>query len=208
MQTKSSERESLSSQYYASSSENGEGRTCNCLYVTASLLSKLSDGKAHGDLTPTSVMLSNFRDTLGLCSTITSCNYCTSIRDNTMLLATVACYMGKICRRVSARYESLRRAHMERRPLSSSLAGECAWDALAYYGVSNVWFSTYHVQDDAERLEVLRSIMSVQIKDFWELLTILKGKAGQNNGSLAMLAGAEAEARRLVLILEQNIPRP
>jgi hypothetical protein len=50
--------------------------------------------------------------------------------------------------------------------------------------------------------------MSVQIKDFWELLTILKGKAGQNNGSLAMLAGAEAEARRLVLILEQNIPGP
>jgi hypothetical protein len=206
MQTESSERESLSGQHYSASDKDGRGRTCNCLYVTASLLSKLSDGKAHGDLNPTSVMLSNFRDTLGLCSTITSCNRCTSMRDNTMLLATVACYMGKICRRVSARYESFRRARMERRPLSSSLAGEGAWDALAYHGVSNVWFSTYHVQDDAERLEVLRSIMSVQIKDFWELLTILKRKSGQNNGSLAMLTGAEAEARKLALILEQNLP--
>lgn len=95
---------------------------------------------------------------------------------------------------------------MKRRPLSPSLAGECAWNALAYHGLSNVWFSTYHVQDDAERLEAWRSIMSVHIKDFWELLTILKGKSAQNSGSLAMLAGAKAEARKLALILEQHLP--
>ncbi|RYP41966.1 hypothetical protein DL767_000597 [Monosporascus sp. MG133] len=200
-----SERESLSSRYGAFD-DDGVIRLCNCLQVTASLLNKLSDEKVHGDLTPTSVMLRNFRDTLGLCSTITSCNWCTSMSDNTMLLATVACYMGKICKRVSARYESFRRAHIERRTIPPPLAVEKAGDGLSYHGISNVWFSTYHVQDDAERLQVLRSIMSVQTKDFWELLTILKGRSGENNGSLVMLAGAEAETRKARLVLEQNLP--
>ena len=125
-----------------------------------------------------------------------------------MLLATVACYMGKICRRVSVRYESLRKAHIERRPISSLLAGQEAGDVLSYHGVSEVWFSTYHVQDAAERLQVLRSIMSVQIIGFRKLLAILKVRSGENNGSLAMLAGAEAEAEKAQLILEQTLFAP
>lgn len=95
------------------------------------------------------------------------------------------------------------------RPRGSEEDASGAAGALHFSnGGDDMWFSSYRVGSNYERMQVLRCIVTVQVAEFWRLLEKLRARAGAGKGHLVLLAEAEARTKKARALLRASAGRP
>lgn len=74
-------------------------------------------------------------------------------------------------------------------------------------GADDVWFSTYHIKGNGERMQVLGCLEMVQLKEFSRLLERLKTRAGSRRGDLVLLTEAEKRIKAVRSTLRVSLAR-
>ncbi|KAL2760689.1 hypothetical protein ACRALDRAFT_1066833 [Sodiomyces alcalophilus JCM 7366] len=80
---------------------------------------------------------------------------------------------------------------MSSRPASDGRAAAAVVGAEAAAAADEMWFSTYRVEGSWEWLQVLTTLVTVQITGFCQVLAKLKTRAGSQRGQLELLVEAE-----------------
>ncbi|RYO99262.1 hypothetical protein DL763_001626 [Monosporascus cannonballus] len=62
-------------------------------------------------------------------------------------------------------------------------------------GADEMWFSTYRIESSRERLQVLNTLVTVQMTEFSQVLEKLKTRAGRQRGQMELLIEAEKRAQ-------------
>ena len=204
-------------------SQNKDGNHCRCLNLIARLLEDLGAKSTSSDRVAIDVLLGYLRGVLVNCTTILDCKWCTPLSEHNMLLAMAVVYMSTICERIVLCYLGLCRAGEREQPRLSSTAWatpgndrggatEETYDlngiAGAGIGPDDMWFSTYRIDSSSERMQVLRCLVMVQLKNFWRLLKRLRARAGSRRSHLVLLAKAEKKVKmvRMALSNQRSLP--
>jgi hypothetical protein len=121
-------------------------------------------------------------------ATILDCDMCRQQRESNMLLAMAGHYMGTISERIVSCYIRLK----------EDMHSEDAKDDPT----AELWFSSYHIDNKSERMQVVGSLVWVQLAEFSQLLQRLKQRTGLRSGPGGLLAETEkkVEAARTVLM--------
>ncbi|KAK4220791.1 hypothetical protein QBC38DRAFT_493430 [Podospora fimiseda] len=167
------------------SNPSSRGPSCSCLQLAACLVEDLSAKAAASDRADIDVLLGDFRSGLAQCSAIINCERCVTARENNMLLAMAAKYMSTICECVAVCYAEMRRTQQGS---SSSNPDE-------------IRFSTYLIENNRERIQVLGCLVNVQINEFAQMVARLKSRPGVRRGHLMLLTEAGNKVNTLQAIL-------
>jgi hypothetical protein len=58
-----------------------------------------------------------------------------------------------------------------------------------------MWFSTYRIESSRERLQVLLTLVTVQMSEFSQLLEKLMGRASRQSGQIELLIEAKKRSQ-------------
>ena len=173
---------------------------CDCLRLAACLLEDLGTTSTGADEVGIDGLLGCCRESLSGCHKALCCARCESRSESVMLLAMVA-------QAISALYEKLAkrvvRLVSQGDGEGSGNGPEAVHDPASQPLVSNsdsqgaveIWLSNYRIDNKAERNQVILSLIMVQLAEFCQLLSQLKGRAGNREMHQAPLASAERRVR-------------
>ncbi|KAF2690583.1 hypothetical protein K458DRAFT_454577 [Lentithecium fluviatile CBS 122367] len=163
--------------------------SCHCREFTTSLFEELCAESAGTQQTSLDALLGYFRGAMTHTATILDCDQCRLQLESNMFLAMAGHYMGTMSERIVASYLQLRRE------LKDS-------EILLEEGIGDMWFSTYRIENKAERMQVLGSLVWVQLAEFSHLLEKLKKRAGLRSGPGVLLSETDkkVKAARSVLL--------
>ncbi|KAL8991100.1 MAG: hypothetical protein Q9169_007948 [Polycauliona sp. 2 TL-2023] len=204
----------------------GDGQDgCSCLTLTACLLEELGAENARSEPATMDLLLGTLRWALAGCTGILDCERCTSLSDNNMLLGMVGQYMSILCERIVVCYIELQRAQHQgqtmEQPSRSALptggdsvsgrskeANRMTMSKPGVAAAADIWFSTYRIDNDSERMQVLRCLARVQLAEFSRLLGKLQARAGSRRGHLVLLTEAEKRIKAVRLMLRAQLGQP
>ncbi|KAL2140165.1 hypothetical protein VTI28DRAFT_4181 [Corynascus sepedonium] len=202
-------------------------RVCCCLQVAACLVEDLGAKAAAGNRATMDVHLGDFRGALAQYGNILDCKRCAAAREINMLLAMAAKYMGTLCERIVVCYTELKRTQGRHYP---PVSANSSWDDAimvregSFDGFDNrsrsvfsktvgrtdglmdeIRFSTYRIESNVEKMHVLRSLVTVQVTEFGQMLARLKKRPGIRRGHLALLTEARGKVHVLELMLRGSL---
>lgn len=202
-------------------------RVCCCLQVAACLVEDLGAKAAARNRATMDVHLGDFRGALAQYGNILDCKRCAAAREINMLLAMAAKYMGTLCERIVVCYTELKRTQGRHYP---PVSANSSWDDAimvredSFDGFDNrsrsvfsktvgrtdglmdeIRFSTYRIESNAEKMHVLRSLVTVQVTEFGQMLARLKKRPGIRRGHLALLTEARGKVHISELMLRGSL---
>lgn len=199
--------------------ETLEQAECNCLQLTASLLGDLGDINARSHATALDTLVEFSRDAVSKCCAALDCAQCVSTRPaNALLLCMASKYISMLYERISLSYNMMERTARietqygeyndeEDEDEDEDLDDEAwedskveNWDEERLYK----WFASEQKPNPHKRLEVIRRIITLQLSNFQELVTSLKGQALEGDCCTGLLTEAEGRTKRLSTQMTQT----
>ncbi|KAK4160400.1 hypothetical protein QBC43DRAFT_270518 [Cladorrhinum sp. PSN259] len=182
-----------------SRSSTASSSSCSCLQLAACLVEDLAAKAATNNRASLDILLHDFRSALTQCTTILDCKRCVTARENNMLLAMAAKYMSTICECLAVCHAEMTRQTLgqdEEEGKGSNLNGRPHAEEMR--------FSTYLVQDSRERMQVLASLVNIQVGNFAEMIARLKTRPGVRRGHLLLLNEAGNKVNNLRVMLQHG----
>lgn len=208
----------------ASCQSKGDG--CRCLNHTVHLLEELGSKSANSNAASMDVFLGLLRNAIAHCTAALDCERCQCRGETNTLLAIACQYMSDMYERVvkgCVRMLETMVQNRERNPCtrSTSSPGSGAWPLVVTEdsdsggtsndrssdGADDMWFSTYRIESNCERMHVLTTIVTVQTTEFAQVLGQLKLRAGGRTSRMAILIEAEKRTNLVRRMLKSSIDR-
>ncbi|KAF3069307.1 hypothetical protein CFAM422_007027 [Trichoderma lentiforme] len=166
-------------------SSYGEDR-CDCLHGAARFLVELGEINARMEHGPLDTLLKHFRQGLNTFGNLIECERCDSVTENRAFKVVAAQCLGTLGENVVKSYARIITIapNSSKRESPSRTADE-------------MWYSAYSIYDDDERQEVLRGIVSVQVKQLRSWLEKLKAGTSKYEEH-ALISETEKRLKRAV----------
>ncbi|KAH7131820.1 hypothetical protein B0J11DRAFT_503015 [Dendryphion nanum] len=175
----------------SSMQQTGSSVSCSCREFTTLLFEELCAESAASDQESLDALFGHFRGAMSHTATILDCNLCRLQLEGNMLLAMAGHYMGIMCERMVECYVQLKHETKDTEISKDDVAGE-------------IWFSNYRIDNKTERMQVLSSLVWVQLAEFSNLIERLKRRVGVRSGPGALLSETDKKLAAFLCMCESG----
>jgi hypothetical protein len=196
--TKHSSATDLCHDHYRIPSQDASSRSdqeaCHCWSNAVQFLEQL-ESRCALDKHRIDALLKDLRDSLESLSILIACDKCSIRPEHNMLLAIAARHVGALCAKAITSIQRTGRPS-SRSPSDAVHWAEAAMNATRNFDPEKVHMNVFTYQvNEKEAFIMLQSLVTAQIKEFQQLIDVLKPRSRARPGQLSALAEAEMQLK-------------